>query len=143
MRFMGLAKYKLDSNGRIKLSQKIIDDLMKDGNDVPEIVLYCLPEGGLALFSQRTWEIIRSKTAEETSRLMSSVELRRQSRMIAANTDSQEISPQGRLTIPAMFREKLGFVEGEDVIITGNERGYEIWSPAKWKEEEEKQSEEV
>ncbi|MBP5641359.1 MAG: hypothetical protein J6X55_17915 [Victivallales bacterium] len=135
MRFTGLTKCKLDSNGRIKLPPKVIDDLTNDGFDSQEIVLYCLPEGALALFSHQTWTLIRSKTDEETPDLLNDEGLRRRSRRIASNTDSQEISPQGRLTIPPLFREKLGFKEGEELIITGNERGYEIWSVQKWTQE--------
>ncbi len=135
MRFNGLTKCKLDSNGRVKLPPKVIDDLLNDGNGVQEIVLHCFPEGTLALFSQKEWSLIRSKMDAETPELLNDIELRRNSRRIAANTDSQEISPQGRLTIPPMFREKLGFKEGDEVIISGNERGYEIWTTEAWKAE--------
>ena len=139
MLFSGLTKCKLDSNGRIKLPPKVIDDLLKDGNGEREIVLYCMSEGCLALFSQRTWAVIRSKAETETPDLLNDEELRRRSRRIAANTQSQDISPQGRLTIPGMFRDKLGFKDGEDVIIAGNERGFEIWTETGWANEEKKE----
>ena len=38
-----------------------------------------------------------------------------------------------------MFRDKLGFKDGEDVIIAGNERGFEIWTETGWANEEKKE----
>ena len=108
MRYSGLTKCKVDSAGRIRLPQRVIDDLLPANSDSAELVLYCLPEGALALFTVQTWQLIRSKTPEETPDLLTDLELRRRSRRIAANSDSVVITAQGRITVPPLFREKLG-----------------------------------
>ena len=135
MRYSGLTKCKVDSAGRIRLPQRVIDDLLPANSDSAELVLYCLPEGALALFTVQTWQLIRSKTPEETPDLLTDLELRRRSRRIAANSDSVVITAQGRITVPPLFREKLGFSEGAELIVTGNERGYEIWNSERWAKE--------
>ena len=135
MRFNGLTRCKLDSNGRIKLTPKAIDDLLADGNGLRDIVVYCLPEGGLGLYTQRTWKLMRSHMEEETPILMDDNALRHRSRKIEPYADDQEISPQGRLTIPPLFREKLGFKEGDDLLLAGVGHGYEIWTEEMWEKE--------
>ena len=56
--FCGIDYCSMDSNGRVKLSPKILEDFTSKGKDV---VLYCLPEGAIAVYPEETYLKIRQE----------------------------------------------------------------------------------
>ena len=59
---------------------------------------------------------------------------RREMRRFGALSTSVLITKQGRLTIPANFRDVCGLSETQQLLI-GSEVGMEIWSTTQWEQE--------
>lgn len=132
IQFCGQNKCLLDSNGRVKLTPHFLNDFRNAGDSV---VLHCLPEGALAVYPSETWEQMRSAEPKPAAQAGQSIVFRRRLRRTGAFTQEQEISKQGRLTIPPNFRPLTGLEAGGEVYLVGTEIGVEIWSREKWEQE--------
>ena len=51
---------------------------------------------------------------------------------------SRAKSPQGRITLPQMFKEHAGIENGTDAVVVGIEIGVELWSLERWEAEQRK-----
>ena len=49
-----------------------------------------------------------------------------------------QISAQGRITLPQMFKEHAGIENGTDAVVVGIEIGVELWSLERWEAEQRK-----
>lgn len=127
--FCGLDRCSVDANGRIKLSPRVIEDFARRGSDV---VLHCLPEGAVAVYPEDIYLAMRSAVPDPAKRAAESVVFRRSLRRFGAWSQSERISAQGRITLPAEYREHAGLVPGSDAMVIGNEIGVEIWSRERW-----------
>lgn len=131
--FCGFDRCSMDANGRVKLSPKVLADFGLTG---PDPVIHCLPEGALGIYPEKTFLEMRG-TEEHSARMAgASFIARRTMRRFGAMSTSASISAQGRLTIPSFFREYAGLKENSDLIVVGVEIGIELWSPARWAEEQ-------
>ena len=134
--FCGQDKSSVDSNGRVKFSPRTNSDFMdKCGG---EVVLHCLPEGALAVYPEDVYMQMRRAESRPAEKAASSMVFRRTLRRFGALSSSEKISAQGRITIPAGFREMLGLTPGSEIVVVGAEIGVEIWSAERWQEELEK-----
>jgi len=131
--FCGIDKCSVDANGRIKLSPRVIDDFAAHGGDV---VLHCLPEGTIAVYPEAVYLEMRKQETNPAERAANSIVFRRTLRRFGAWTQSETISAQGRITLPAMFKEHAGIANGTDAVVVGIEIGVEIWSMERWEEEQ-------
>ncbi len=130
--FCGFDKCSMDANGRVKLSPKVLADF----GSGPDPVIHCLPEGALGIYPEKTFLEMRG-TEEHSARMAgASFIARRTMRRFGAMSTSAAISAQGRMTIPSFFREYADLKEGSDIIVVGVEIGIELWSPARWAEEQ-------
>jgi DNA-binding transcriptional regulator/RsmH inhibitor MraZ len=100
-----------------------------------EVVLHCLPEGALGVYPSSTWLQMRQSDVQPARRAAHSVVFRRELRRFGALTQTQQISNQGRLTIPVHFRELVALQPGTDCMLIGTEIGLEIWNGDNWKTE--------
>ncbi|MCH2176670.1 MAG: hypothetical protein MK193_13175 [Lentisphaeria bacterium] len=132
MEFFGHDEVKLDSSGRIKLSQSLHGDFESYSHEA--LVLFCLPEGALGLYPLETWEGMRTKAVSSLEDISSNIVLRRQLRRFGALSQKVTLSRQGRINIPSTFRHYANLEVGT-VVLTGVEIGAEIWSPKRWQSE--------
>ncbi len=131
--FCGHDRALIDANGRIKFSPRVIKDFNE--NNGYEVVLHCLPEGALAVYPEKTYILMRKSEPNPAEKASSSVVFRRIIRRFGALSRSEKITAQGRITIPAPYREYADIHPGKDVIVVGCEIGVEIWNPERWNKE--------
>ena len=131
--FCGIDYCSMDSNGRVKLSPKILEDFTSKGVDV---VLHCLPEGAVAVYPEETYLRIRQEREVTENRAAGSFVGRQMLRRSGAWSQSERISAQGRITLPQAFREHAGFGTGsQKMVVVGVEIGIELWTPERWEAE--------
>ena len=133
--FCGCDFCSLDANGRIKLSPRTLADFEQAGSDP---VLHCLPEGALGVYPESVFLEMRGTEEHSPQRAGASFVARRTMRRFGAMSRSESISAQGRLTIPAFFRDFAGLTKETDVVVVGVEIGVEIWAASRWKTEQER-----
>ena len=133
LQFCGLEKTQLDANGRLKLSARLMSSFAN--YDSSSVVIYCLPEGGIGIYPLAEWERIKPDLNSVQQKFTGSMMARRQMRMMGAMTSKENLSNQGRITLPQMFREICGMEAGTEVILVGSEFGIEVWSSEAWNKE--------
>lgn len=137
--FCGTDYSSIDSNGRVRLSPKVLEDFKAQGKDV---VLLCLPEGAVAVYPEETYQKIRAERAVTDGRAAGTFLGRQMLRRSGAWSQSQQISAQGRITLPQAFREFAGFGSGsQKIAIVGVEIGIELWTVSRWEEEQKRMME--
>lgn len=120
----------MDGNGRIKLAQHFIDDFqLKCGG---ELVMHGLPEQAIALYPEDVYLAMRRQELESVDRVASSFVARRSMRRFGALTRPELLTRQGRVTIPATFRDYAELTPGTEVYVIGVEIGVEIWNAARY-----------
>ena len=108
--FCGQEHCLIDSNGRLKLPQRFIDDFtLRCGG---EVVMHGLPEGAVALYPEEVYREMREREVEAVDSSGSSFAARRSLRRFGALTCPDTITRQGRITLPAAFREHAGLEPG-------------------------------
>jgi DNA-binding transcriptional regulator/RsmH inhibitor MraZ len=130
--FCGQDPCTVDGNARLKFSPHFLEDFKRHGADV---VLHCLPEGALAVYPIEVWRQMRSAEAHAAPEAAQSVVQRRRMRRFGALSQVQQLSNQGRVTIPAHFRDVTGLAPGSEAVLVGCEIGVEIWQIDAWKRE--------
>ena len=131
--FCGQDTSVVDANGRLKLSPRVIADFIAACEG--EIVMHCLPEGAIAVYPEETYLEMRQAETATVANAGSSLLLRRSMRRFGALSKSDKISRQGRITLPAAYRQYAGIENGSEVVVVGAEIGVEIWNKARWEAE--------
>ena len=131
--FCGLDNCLVDANGRIRLTQRVVEDFLKEG--ASEIVMHGLPEGCIALYPESVWKRMRAPALNTPELLGASFAARSSMRRFGALTASENISRQGRITLPELLQEHAGLKPGAKVVIVGVEIGVEIWELNKFNDE--------
>jgi len=131
--FCGQDKCVIDANGRVKLSPRLIGDFADSCNG--EVVLYCLPEGAVAVYPEAVYAEMRKGSVAELAVAAGSLVRRREHRRFGAMSQPDRVTQQGRLTIPQGFREFTDLQPGTEVYVIGVEFGAEIWNAERWKRE--------
>jgi len=124
--FCGQEKCLVDANGRVRLTQRWVDDFMARCGGV--VVMHGLPEGAIALYPEDIYRDMRAREIGNLEQLGTSFALRRSLRRFGALTHVDTITRQGRVTLPEQFREYAGITPGGAVRIVGVEVGVEIWN---------------
>ncbi len=131
--FCGQDKCSVDANGRIKLSPRNLSDFAEQG--AGEVVLRFLPEGAIAVYPEDIYLQMRRNEPRPAERAAASLVFRRSLRHFGALSQSEKISPQGRITIPPAYREYAALGPGSEAVVIGVEIGLEIWNTERWAEE--------
>ncbi len=132
--FCGQERGLVDANGRVKFSPRTQGDFRSRGGD--EVVLHCLPEGALAVYPEEIYMAMRQGEARPAERAGGSLVYRRELRRFGALSQSERISPQGRITLPPSFREHAGLPAGGEMVVVGVEIGVELWARERWEREQ-------
>lgn len=133
LQFCGLEKTQLDASGRLKLGARLQQSFAAYGSST--VVLYCLPEGGIGIYPMAEWQKIKPELQAIQQQFTGSILARRRMRMMGSMTSQENLSNQGRITLPQMFREMCGIEAGSEIMVVGSEFGIEIWSPERWQKE--------
>ena len=133
--FFGQDQCLVDSNGRIKLSPRVISDFMRKG---PDVVLHCLPEGAIGVYSEDVFNAMENISGNVVQQAGESVVYRRTLRAFGAMSQMEKISTQGRITLSPLFRNFAGLVPGSAAIVVGVRIGVEIWLQERWELEQKK-----
>lgn len=131
--FCGQDKCSVDSNGRVKFSPKVISDFTANCNG--EVILHCLPEGALAVYPEDVYLEMRRAESKPAEKAGSSMVFRGNLRRFGALSSSEKVSKQGRITVPAGYREMLELSPGEEIMVVGVEIGVEVWNFKRWQKE--------
>ena len=124
--FSGCEHCLVDSNGRLRLCQRFVDDFLAECKG--EIVIYGLPEGALALYPEKVFREMREKELGDINRIGASFAARRSLRRFGSLSAPEVISRQGRVTIPEHLRTFAGLPPGAAAAVVGVEIGVEIWA---------------
>lgn len=137
LHFCGQDLCQIDANSRLKLSKRFLDDFAGDHvlSATPSLVLYCLPEGALALYPEAVFAEMRRNELSAIGNLASSLLARRSMRRFGALSCNAAITNQGRITLPEPFRDFAKISPGSNVCVAGVELGVEIWNLDRWNRE--------
>jgi MraZ protein len=126
MLLTGKYEYQMDSKGRIIIPVEFRNAFLVDG--IAEVNLLSVNDRIQLLPQQALKELIselksHSSLDEDTMDLKS---------VLYSNLKKIEMKPDGRLTIPPLFRNDAGLEKS--VYVIGAEDRVEIWSTEKWNE---------
>ena len=130
LEFCGEERCRVDANGRIRLTQRWVDDFLRKCNG--EVVMYVLPEGAVALYPEETYREMRAREISDTDNVGASFAARRSLRRYGSLTMSAVLTRQGRVTLPERFRKLTGLQPGVEACVVGVEIGVEIWTSEKF-----------
>ena len=131
MHFYGCTQCELDQGGRIKLPLWVQGAFSEIGKS--EVMIYCLPEGCLAVFPLSQWQVYRQHTGQLNE--LQEIEYRRHERLVGAMSFPGEVTSQGRLQLPEHLMEAASLKKENTVILIGAEKWFEIWSLERWEVE--------
>jgi MraZ protein len=119
--FLGEHRHALDEKGRVIFPARLRSELGA------QVVLQKGIDPCLYVFPPEEWE----RQVQRVSSLPTTrPEARRYARFFFSQAQSERIDRQGRLTIPAPFREYAGL--SRDVVIVGAGARVEIWDAQRW-----------
>ncbi len=128
--FFGTYEHSVDSKGRVFLPVKLTCVLGE--NFVITRTLYdCV-----SIYRMDDWEKYVEKLESLPNYKFGNLK-----RLIYSRTQTASLDSQGRLLIPASFREELG-LKG-DISVIGNNTSIELWSKEAWAAEKQKMEEEA
>ena len=133
LRFCGQEKCSIDANGRVKLCPRFIEDFLQHSGG--NVVLHCLPEGAIAVYPEEVYSQMRSGVGQAAEKAGLSLVQRRVLRSFGALSQPDQITRQGRLTVPPAYRGNAGLQPGTEIYLVGVEIGIEIWNAARWEQE--------
>lgn len=121
--FLSQYRHSLDEKGRLIMPVKYREPLA-DGL----VMTRAIDDPCIYVYTRTQWPELEGKLRELPT--ISSDLARRAQRLIFSNASEEEISKQGRISIPAHLREYAGIEK--DVVIAGAGSRIEIWSLANW-----------
>ncbi len=128
--FQGAAALNLDAKGRMAIPARHRDALAAAGDG--RLVLTAHPHRCLLLYPEPAWEPIRAKILAAPSLEAQSAMLRR---LLVGFAVDMEMDAAGRLLVPPELRQYAGLEKC--VWLVGQGNGFEIWSEAGWKAQQE------
>lgn len=120
--FFGQYRHSIDDKGRLIMPAKYREPLA-DGL----IMTRALDDPCIYVYTRTEWPVLEGKLRELP---ISSDLARRAQRLFFSNASDEEISKQGRISIPAHLREFAKI--DRDVVVAGVGSRLEIWSAENW-----------
>lgn len=121
--FKGEYNHTIDSKGRLIIPSKFREFLGE------EFVITRGLDGCLSIYSNEAWQEFEGKLRALP---ISNSNARKFSRFFLSGATTCELDKQGRILVPATLREFAGMEK--DVVFTGMLDRIEVWSKAKWNE---------
>lgn len=128
--FQGAAALNLDAKGRMAIPARHRDALIRAGEG--RLVLTAHPHRCLLLYPEPAWAPIRSKILSAPSLEAQSAMLRR---LLVGFAMDVEMDAAGRVLLSPELRQYAGL--DKEVWLVGQGAGFEIWSDAGWKAQQE------
>ncbi len=124
MAFRGTYEHTLDDRGRVAIPARYRHEF--EG----KVVLTPGEDGCLEIYTEAGFLNMSDEAAARSPRTRTG---RRSRRLFDAQSFDTELDRQGRVLIPARFRETVGL--NGTVVIVGRRECLEIWDPRKWEHE--------
>jgi len=124
MTFRGIYEHTVDERGRIALPARYRHEFVEG------VVLTLGQEGCIEVYTPSGFAEMSDLMAAEPA---TTPEGRRSRRRFDAQSFDTELDRQGRMLIPAKFREEAG-LQGP-AVIAGRRECLEIWNPERWGQE--------
>lgn len=121
MAFRGTYEHTLDDRGRVALPARYRQDFIQG------VVLTQGPEGCIEVYTTAGFEEMSVDFASEPATTLRG---RRSRRRFQAQSFDTELDRQGRILVPARFRQMAGL--NGAVTIIGRHECLEIWNPDAW-----------
>ncbi|MBU1626282.1 hypothetical protein KKB18_02840 [bacterium] len=130
MNLTGKHEHQMDSKGRIILPVEFREAFLVDG--VAEVHLLCINDR-IQLLPRKTLKDLIGEVKAQSLLDMDAMDLRS---LLYSSIKKTEIKPDGRISIPPLFREDAGL--DKKVYIIGAEDRVEIWDTDRWTKKFEK-----
>jgi MraZ protein len=121
--FLGEHRHALDEKGRIIFPARMREDLGA------QVTLQKGIDPCVYVFPPDEWE---RQVANVASLPTTKPEARRYARFFFSQAQTERVDRQGRLTVPASFREYAGL--SRDVVVVGAGQRVEIWDATRWEQ---------
>jgi MraZ protein len=121
MAFRGTFEHTLDDRGRVALPARYRQEFLGG------VVLTIGPEGCIEVYTLAGFDQMSDDFASAPA---TTVEGRRSRRRFDAQSFDTELDRQGRVLVPARFRQMAGL--NGAVVIIGRRECLEIWNPDRW-----------
>lgn len=126
MIFAGEFEHRIDPQGRISIPARF-RSAFEDG-----IVLGKAYERCLFIYTSEEWEKVAASIAEQPTNMAAA---RRFARLTFSGAYPSQLDRSGRVLIPPQLRQYAGL--GENVVLVGTGKVFEIWDRAAWQQESE------
>lgn len=120
--FLGEFEHSIDDKGRVAVPARFREELAEG------LVLTRGFDQCLQAFPRPVWQQLAQKVS---SLSLGSPEARNLRRILFANAAEVEVDRQGRILVPQNLREYAGLAE--QVVITGMDTYFELWSSERWR----------
>ncbi|NNJ10472.1 division/cell wall cluster transcriptional repressor MraZ [Chloroflexales bacterium ZM16-3] len=120
--FLGEFEHSIDEKGRVAVPSRFREDLGEG------MVLTRGFDQCLQAFPRQVWQQLAQKVS---SLSLGSPEARNLRRILFSNAAEVEVDRQGRILVPQNLREYAGLAE--QVVITGMDTYFELWSAERWR----------
>jgi len=120
--FLGEFEHSIDDKGRVAIPARFREELAEG------MVLTRGFDQCLQAFPRQVWQQLAQKVS---SLSLGSPEARNLRRILFSNAAEVEVDRQGRILVPQNLREYAGL--GEQVVITGMDTFFELWSADRWR----------
>jgi MraZ protein len=124
--FTGEFRHSIDPKGRLIVPSRLRDELNDD-----RVVLTRWPDGCIAMWSGPGWDQFETRLLEQSR---SDATARAVVRAIAASAHQDVVDRQGRISVPQNLRDHADI--GRDVVVVGALDHGELWSPARWDQQQ-------
>lgn len=139
MGFKGKYLNKFDSAGRISLPAKMRDELKKNNESASLVVYYAVVTKCLKIVTNRVYEEkIEKKYSDNPPKTRQEAEVYR---LMVSSAEDMEINSSGRVSVPAVLREKAGL--GEECYFIGVNDVIEVWNKEVWEENSKRVEEDI
>ncbi|NTW00011.1 MAG: division/cell wall cluster transcriptional repressor MraZ [Oscillochloris sp.] len=120
--FLGEFEHSIDDKGRVAVPARFREGLSEG------MVLTRGFDPCLQAFPRQVWQQLAQKVS---SLSLGSPEARNLRRILFSNAAEVEVDRQGRILVPQNLREYAGLAE--QVVITGMNTYFELWSTERWR----------
>lgn len=125
MAFRGTYEHTLDDRGRVAIPARYRHEFPDN-----RVVITPGVDGCLEIYSEAGFQERSDRVAAEPDTTKFG---RRSRRLFDARSFDTELDRQGRILIPAKYREMVGL--NGAIVIVGRRECLEIWDPVKWERE--------